>query len=150
MNEDRVLKTKFGQFQMEPWDGENHSGIDPVCDKVVVRIDAAMGQTRGGIMITDSSVENQAMACITGVLVAIGPHAFEWDSDRAHPWEKGKPEVGMRVLFQKYSGQEYPGLDGNLYRVMQDRVIAGTQGFAERIEPAASGSQITFASAVAA
>ena len=36
----------------------------------------------------------------------------------------------MRVCFQKYAGQEYWGLDGEMYRVMQDRSVAGTQGLA--------------------
>ena len=110
-----------------------------------------MNKSQGGIQFTDDLTERQTMACTTGVLVALGPHAFEWDTDRLHKWEKDKPQCGMRVCFQKYSGQEYPGLDGELYRVMQDRCIAGTQGWAEKVEPSVtSGGNIIISSAEAA
>ncbi len=133
MNEDRVIISNGVRFNLSGWDGQNRSGIDPVCDKVVVRVHRAMTMTAGGIHLTDDMSDRQTLASTTGVLVAVGPQAFKWDTDRAHRWEGAAPEPGMRVCFQKYAGQEYTGLDGEMYRVMQDRSVAGTQGVAERV-----------------
>lgn len=130
MNEDRVLKTGVGQYLLRTWDGVNASGIEPVGDKVLVLVDPAIDQTKGGIIITGDSVERQTLAGTSGILIALGAGAWAWDSDRMHRFEGEKPTIGVRVVFQKYAGQEYTGLDGELYRVMQDKVIGGTQGSA--------------------
>lgn len=145
MNEDRIL-TRHGQFERAPWDGTNRSGINPVCDKVVVRVDKAVTQTTGGIYITDDKADEQTMGATSGVIVAVGPMAFFWDTDRTHKWGGEKPKPGDRVLFTRYAGQEYNGLDGEMYRLMQDRVIGGTQGVAEIAteEPAGANSNIIF------
>ena len=123
MNEDRVLASSHGQFVLRNWDGTNRSGMEPVCDKVLVLVDPAVQKTRGGIIMTDANVETQTLASTTGILVSVGPQAFVWDSDRTTKWEGEKPEPGVRVYFQRYAGQEYAGDDGELYRVMQDRSI---------------------------
>ena len=86
MNEDRVLVANGVYYDLAGWDGTNQSGIDPVCDKVVVRVHRAMKLTRGGIHLTDDSSERQTLASTTGVLVAVGPQAFLWDTDRMHRW----------------------------------------------------------------
>lgn len=121
----RVLKTQHGQYILSEWDGTNQSGIVPLCDKVVVKVDASMSTTKGGILLPDDQQDRMSLASTTGIMVAVGPQAFGWDTDRTVKWEGLKPEPGVRVCFQKYSGQEYTGLDGELYRVMQDRSIAG-------------------------
>lgn len=123
--EQRILSTHHGQYELAPWDGRNLSGIGPLCDKVLVLVDTAMGTTTGGIIITDSLQENQTLASTTGLLVAVGPQAFAYDSDRTVKWEGERPQPGSRVYFQKYAGQEYTGLDGLLYRLMADRSVAG-------------------------
>lgn len=137
MKEGRVLKTRQGTFALAGWNGANESGIEPLCDKVVVRVDAAITKTAGGIIITDQISEQQSLSSTTGVLVAVGPQAFIWNSDRTVRWEGARPEPGARVCFARYAGQEYDGLDGALYRVMDDRSIGGTQGVAERVKRAA-------------
>lgn len=123
--EDRILKTSQGAFEMMQWDGVNASGIDPLADKVVVRVDAALAKV-GSIIITDGQAERQTLSSTTGLVVAVGPQAFRWSANRAEPWEGDRPEPGARVCFLRYAGQEYTGLDGVLYRVMEDRSIAGT------------------------
>lgn len=128
---DRILKTRHGTFSLAPWNGKNESGIEPLCDKVLVRVDAAMEKTAGGIIVTEQIGEQQTLSSTTGVLVALGPQAFTWNTDRTVRWEGEKPEPGMRICFSRYAGQEYDGLDGAMYRVMEDRSVAGTQGMAE-------------------
>lgn len=125
--EDRILTTVTGIYTVGQWDGYNRSRIKPVCDKVVVLVDEAVDQTKGGIIITDQGQEVQTLAATTGVLVAVGPQAFAYDSDRLVRWEGERPQPGERVYFQKYAGQEYTGWDGRLYRLLQDRSVAGVE-----------------------
>lgn len=143
MNEDRIL-TRNGQFERAPWDGTNQSRIDPVCDKVVVRVDQAVTRTTGGVWITDEQAEMQTQGATTGVLVAVGPMAFAWDTDKARRWEGEKPKPGDRVCFTRYAGQEYFGNDQQPYRLMQDRSIGGTQGSAAIAQEAQPSSNIVF------
>lgn len=124
--EDRILSTVFGSYAARQWDGANLSGIQPLCDKVLVLPDQALQQV-GGIIIPDQAQENQGAAATTGVLVACGPQAFAYDSNRLVEWVGDRPQPGCRVYFQKYAGQEYTGADGQLYRLMDDRCVAGME-----------------------
>jgi chaperonin GroES len=131
---DRILTTKHGQFERAAWSGVNESGIVPLCDKVVVLVDMAVEKTKGGIILTEVSSDVQSLSSVTGVLIAIGPLAFMYDSDRIVRWEGERPQPGARVYFEKYAGQEYEGLDGKMYRVMKDRQIGGLQVIPEAID----------------
>ena len=127
MNEDRVLASSHGQFVLRKWDGTNRSGMEPVCDKVLVLVDPAVQKTRGGIIMTDANVETQTLASTTGILVSVGPQAFVYDSERIVRWEGERPPAGTRVYFERYAGQEYTSVDGKMYRIMKDRQIGGMQ-----------------------
>ena len=140
MNEDRVLVVGDATFEMQGWSGANTSGIEPLGDKVLVLVDPAKERSKGGIILTETKQEIQSLSSTSGILVAVGPAAFVWDSDRAHRWEGEKPTPGLRVIFQKYGGQEYTGEDGRLYRLMQDRVLGGTRGLAEIVSEPVAGS----------
>lgn len=132
MNEDRVLATEHGHYDLRAWDGLNRSGITPLSDKVLVLCDEGMSTSRGGLIITDQSVARQTLASTTGIAVAMGPMAFLWDADRSFEWKGERPEPGMRIMFQRFAGQEYTGKDGRLYRLIQDRQIGGHMGMADR------------------
>jgi co-chaperonin GroES (HSP10) len=93
-------------------------------------------------MLTDQTSDTQTLSSTTGILVAVGDQAFVWDSDRATRWEGDKPKAGARVCFQRYSGQEYFGLDGQLYRVLQDRSIGGAMGMAAIEEASDAGADL--------
>jgi chaperonin GroES len=125
--EDRILSTKHGQYELAVWDGVNYSGIKPVGDFVLVLCDQAMSETKGGIVITDTTKEQQDLSGTTGLTVAVGEAAFLFNSDRLVKWLGERPQPGDRVYFQRYSGQEYTGNDGRLYRLMQDKCIAGIE-----------------------
>lgn len=121
---ERILKTAHGQFLQRPWNGKNGAGMLPLGDKVLVLVDPAMQKTKGGILLTDQLAETQTLSSTTGILVAVGEGAFLWDTDRAAEWRGHQPQAGERVFFQRYAGQEYTGIDGEIYRIMQDRSIA--------------------------
>jgi len=129
----RVLKTRHAQYEMASWAGENQSGIEPICDRVLVLPDRAIDKTRGGIIMTNEVVESGSMSATTGVIVATGPAAFSYDSTGFNRWpdDAPKPAPGHRICFRKFAGEEYMGRDGTAYRVMDYREIGGTMGMAD-------------------
>lgn len=95
---------------------KNTSGIRPLEFKVVVLPEKVEDKTAGGIYLPEVTKEKEQVACVRGLLVALSPHAFE-------EFDKAKPSVGDRVLIAKYGGQIFPGLDGQEYRILNDKDI---------------------------
>jgi chaperonin GroES len=97
----------------------NNSGIHPVGDRILLKPEAIEETTAGGIILTNESVEQGAMAQVFGTLVARGKDCW---SDYQEPFA----EVGQRVMFAKYGGKVTMGKDGVTYRVMNDIDITAT------------------------
>jgi len=125
MQPKRIQAASFEYVEAE-FDGNNQSGFTPLADSVIVLCDVAPDQTSGKLFITADVQLKQQMMAETGVIVAIGEGAFQWLSDRTRPWIGHRPEVGERIVFERYAGREQTGLDGKQYRIMSDRCIAAT------------------------
>lgn len=123
----RFYSNQVGQYELAPWDGVNRSKILPVCDKVLVLVDQSVEKTAGGIIVPDVVAEPISLGATMGVLVAVGPQAFAYDSNRLVRWEGQRPKAGDRVYFTKYAGSLYTGHDGLEYRLMEDRAIGAVQ-----------------------
>jgi chaperonin GroES len=95
---------------------ENRSGIKPLEFKVVILPETVEAKTAGGLFMPETVREKEQMAAVRGTLVAMSPHAFE-------EFDKAKPSVGDRVLIAKYGGQVFQGLDGETYRILNDKDI---------------------------
>lgn len=134
--EDRFIDTSTTFFMDAAWDGANHSGMRPVCDKVLILPDHVPDMVAGMIM-PDEVKDSKGAASMTGVIIACGPQAFAYDSDRLVRWEGERPTPGDRVWFVKYAGQEYQGRDGLTYRIMQDRAIAAMEDDAPQLDEGA-------------
>jgi chaperonin GroES len=94
----------------------NDSGIYPSGDRILIKPSKVETKTPGGIEIPDHVVDHYMMGQTDGVLVAVGPDA--WD-DVSGPYAK----IGERVMFAKYGGQRVWGKDGEEYRMMNDKDI---------------------------
>jgi len=72
-------------------------------------------KTKGGILLIAETQERETQAQASGILVDIGPLAFiyEYHNDTI-------PQIGQRVAFPKYGGQERTGKDGARYRLLKD------------------------------
>ena len=154
MSATRILQAKNGQYEKAHWNGRNLSGIDPVCDRVLVLPDRHAEKV-GNVMVPDSIVDQASMSGTTGILVAVGPAAFGFDSTGFNRWpgDAPKPGPGARICFQRFAGEEYRGEDGQMYRLMDFRSIGATMGMAEVEDAPAAitfGSEVTFSSAEAA
>jgi co-chaperonin GroES (HSP10) len=125
----KLLKTSVAEYITSEWTGRNECGFAPIADKVIVLTDQAADHTKGGVFITEDSVERNTLAAETGILVACGPLAFSWMPDRSRKWdgEEGKPTIGDRVWIDRYSGRVMLGKDGQFYRVCDDTCIAAVE-----------------------
>lgn len=94
---------------------ENNSGIIPLEYYVLVKLDVVEEKTKGGILLIAETQERETQAQASGNLVAIGPLAFIYDVDNSII-----PQLGDKVAFPKYGGQERTGKDGARYRLLKD------------------------------
>jgi chaperonin GroES len=94
----------------------NESGIQPVEYKVLIKPEVVEAKTAGGLYLPEQSQDKEKMAQVRGALVAIGGNAFE-------DW-CGPPSIGDNVYFAKYAGYVVKGVDGEEYRLANDKDIA--------------------------
>lgn len=93
--------------------------IEPMAFNVVVEIDKAETVSKGGIILLDSTTERDRLACEEGTLVAISPLAFSYAK---WPEDARKPEVGDRVMVNRYAGM-LREKDGKDYRIVEDKSL---------------------------
>jgi co-chaperonin GroES (HSP10) len=121
----RLMQAKDVAYLRAPFTGENTSNFEPYSDLVVIMVDPPdikLG-SKGLLTMPEEKVAQMVAAASSGVVAAIGDGAFMWTADRNRPWHGRKPEVGDRILFERYSGKESYGDDGHLYRLMSDNSI---------------------------
>lgn len=124
MTKTRIYKTLRGIYEIAEWNGKNESGLKPFGDKVLIMPDQPAMKSAGGIITgSDEEREKVAYAAEMGVMIAFGEDAFVWNSDRSRRLEGGKPPIGTRVCFKRYSGETYTGDDDKFYMVMSDHAI---------------------------
>lgn len=91
---------------------------------MIVLPDKPLVKTDSGILIPETASERHAMAAESGTLVAIGPDAFVWNSDRTRRLEgKEIPKPGDRVVMNRYAGIYMHGDDGQKYMIMVDHSV---------------------------
>ena len=118
-----VVLTPLARYVPAEWSGKSESGIYPIGDRVLVLPDKSIEETEAGIIIPAQTQDHDGLAAETGVLVAIGEAAWKWNSDRTRPFDGTRPEIGQRVWFERYGGSIQYGVDGQAYRLMDDKCI---------------------------
>lgn len=132
MLEGRILRTgDQREFVHAAFDGTNRSGITPLDDKVLVKMDEHAEVTSGGIIIADDIRARQSMASETAVVIALGAAAFEFTDDGQRRWSTAKPMPGDRVVVERYAGRVVQGEDGQEYRLLSQRSIGALYSKAE-------------------
>jgi chaperonin GroES len=96
----------------------NKSGIEPVEYKVLIKPKKVEEKTQGGIILPDQARDKEKFATQEGVLVAVGAIAFSEPS-----WLRC-PRVSETVMFDRYAGGLVKGLDGEEYRLINDKEIS--------------------------
>ena len=90
--------------------------------RIVVLPYKAKQKTKGGIILSDKTIEESQIATNCGLVMEIGPDAYQ-DKDKFPngPWCKKKDWV----LFARYAGSRI-NIDGGELRVLNDDEILGT------------------------
>lgn len=109
---------------------EDCGNIDfhPMEYNVIVCSQEVEQKTKGGIILTQNTQENEQLAASWGRLVAKSPLAFNYDN-----WPEGaiQPQVGDEVFYARYAGTILEH-EGRKYRVMKDKDIALVR---KRVDP---------------
>lgn len=118
----------------------NKSGIYPSGNRVLVHQDQIEEKVKNQLIeLLPDTVEAQQSANASGVLVAVGPDAFQHITERVYHIHDGNGKefveerkrgysepfalVGERISFAKYAGQKYTGKDGKRYLVIMDEDV---------------------------
>ena len=123
--EPKLIKTVHAEYQPARYNGVNVSGWSPIGDYVLIKPDSVAHKTTGGIELPEEIKERMELASITGVIVECGSEAFKWNADRTRPFGGNPPGPGTRVIFEKYAGKPILGVDGENYRILDDKAIGG-------------------------
>jgi len=102
---------------------KNKIGIKSTGHHLLVKTDRIEEKTKGGIYLAPQSMEQERRAATTGILVDIGPSAWQEFAD-GQPWAK----VGDRVSYAKFAGIEMMGDDGKDYVLLNDQDVLAVLG----------------------
>ena len=89
--------------------------------RILVLPHRGKGKTKGGVILSDKTVEETQIATNVGLVLAIGPDAYN-DKDRFPngPWCKKKDWV----IFARYAGSRL-NIEGGELRILNDDEILG-------------------------
>ena len=101
----------------------NTSGIKAVGWTVLVKPAEIEKTSASGIILNAPSEEDRVqLAQIFGEVVEIGPIAWADEKDSKGDFHR-RCEVGDKVIFRRYSGEQFDGNDNIKYRLMNDKDI---------------------------
>ena len=78
-------------------------------------------KTKGGILITDSTIEKSQVASTCGLVLATGPHCYDKEKFPEGPWCK----KGDWIIFARYAGSRIR-IDGGEIRLLNDDEVLAT------------------------
>ena len=92
---------------------------NPTGWRILVLPYKGQGKTKGGILLTDETVQEQSYTTVTGLVLKMGPECYK-DENRFPngPWCK----KGDWIIFGRYAGSRF-GIDGGEVRILNDDEI---------------------------
>ena len=97
--------------------------------RILVLPHRGQGKTKGGVLLSDKTVEETQIATNVGLVLSVGPDAYN-DKERFPngPWCKKKDWV----IFARYAGSRL-NIEGGELRILNDDEILGTTDDPESI-----------------
>ena len=97
--------------------------------RILVLPHRGKGKTKGGVILSDKTVEETQIATNVGLVLSVGPDAYN-DKERFPngPWCKEKDWV----IFARYAGSRL-NIEGGELRILNDDEILGTTDDPENI-----------------
>ena len=78
-------------------------------------------KTKGGIIMTDSTIEKSQVASTCGLVIATGPNCYDKEKFPEGPWCK----KGDWIIFARYAGSRIK-IDGGEIRLLNDDEVLAT------------------------
>jgi chaperonin GroES len=91
---------------------------EPTGFRILILPVQAERKTKGGILLSDKTVEREQLATVIGQVLKVGPDAYSDETRFASPWCK----EGDYVLFGRYAGARIP-IEGGEIRILNDDEI---------------------------
>ena len=92
---------------------KNNSGIRPTGHYILVLPDPVEERTKGGIILTPNTVEDERRETTRGTVVEVGPTGWREFGDGS-PWAK----PGDHVCYGRHAGRFMKGVDDRDYVLM--------------------------------
>ena len=121
----RLIKGMQATYIASKWEGESRAGLTVHGKNVLVLTDECSPKTAGGVELPPDLIDRMNEASVTGVVCGVGADAFRRFDDGAL-WVGPKPELGDRIVFEKYAGVLVRGADERMYRILDFRAVAAT------------------------
>nr|ASN63653.1 co-chaperonin GroES [uncultured virus] len=100
---------------------KNTSGIIPFRFNVLVKLEELEEKTKGGIILPSDILDKENAASQVATIIDIAKGAF--CDDMAPDEFMPKPQVGAKILIEKYQGVRVKGVDEEEYIILQDKQI---------------------------
>lgn len=92
---------------------------EPTGWRILVLPFKGQGKTKGGILLTDETMEERGYSTVTGLVLKIGPDAYKDEKRFSNgPWCK----VNDWIIFGRYAGSRF-GIEGGEVRILNDDEI---------------------------
>ena len=116
-----VAKARARQVKKEKKKKEDAKLPEPTGWRLLILPHKGKGKTKGGIILSDKTVEETQIATNVGLVLKVGPDAYNDEGRFPNgPWCKEKDWV----VFARYAGSRL-NIDGGELRILNDDEILG-------------------------
>ena len=95
---------------------QNFKKVTPIAYTVLVEVEKPAEKTAGGIYLSDTSREREAMVNTVGTILEMAESSFSEEH-----WNP-KPKIGDKILFEKLAGQQIE-VNGKNARLIKDEQV---------------------------
>ena len=123
--ENRFLKKlqedATGNIEHLPTDKVLERLPDPTGWRMLVLPYRGQGKTKGGVLLTDETMQERSYTTVTGLVLQMGPDCYKDETRYPNgPWCK----VNDWIIFGRYAGSRF-GIEGGEVRILnEDEIIA--------------------------
>ncbi len=116
-----VAKARAKQVKKEKKKKEDDKLPEPTGWRLLILPHKGKGKTKGGVILSDKTVEETQIATNVGLVLKVGPDAYNDEGRFPNgPWCKEKDWV----VFARYAGSRL-NIDGGELRILNDDEILG-------------------------
>jgi len=109
----------IGTFPKSNASVDDIPNLEPLGDRIILKLAQAELKTKGGILLTSSAQEKP----VQGTVSKVGPGLWDDEKKEIKPMSV---KVGQEVVYFKYAGDQMQDGEGNKYVVLHESDVLGT------------------------